>query len=169
MPYDFSGGQIMIWTASQKNIRWWYISSVPHHHQAVQTSVFGELQRTTNKNSARMQSTASKTTSTSTTPSSQFHLYCKPLYWWTSSANFSKGGFRLTKWISNSWNVIKFIPMSERAGSVKDLLLDQLPIKRALGVRWNVESDTFGFKISMKDRPRQDEESYPWSAPCTIR
>ena len=81
----------------------------------------------------------------------------------------SKGGFRLNKWISNSRNVIKSIPMSERAGSVKDLLLDQLPIKRALGVRWNVESDTFGFKISMKDRPRQDEESYPWSAPCTIR
>ena len=24
---------------------------------------------------------------------------------------------------------------------------------RALGIRWNVESDTFGFKISMKDKP----------------
>ena len=36
---------------------------------------------------------------------------------------------------------------------MKDLLLDQLPIERTLGVRWNVESDTFGFKISVKDRP----------------
>ena len=81
----------------------------------------------------------------------------------------SKGGFCLTKWISNLQNIIKFIPISKRVGSVKDLLLDQLPIERALGVRWNVESDTFGFKMSMKDRPRQDEESYPWSAPCTIR
>ena len=62
----------------------------------------------------------------------------------------SKGGFRLTKWISNSRKVIDSIPLSERAGSVKDLLLDQLPIERALGVRWDVESDTFGFKI--KDR-----------------
>ena len=65
----------------------------------------------------------------------------------------SKGGFCLTKWISNLQNIIKFIPMSKRVGSVKDLLLDQLPIERALGVRWNVESDTFGFKISVKDRP----------------
>ena len=65
----------------------------------------------------------------------------------------SKGGFRLTKWISNSRKVIDSIPLSERAGSVKDLLLDQLPIERALGVRWDVESDTFGFKISVKDRP----------------
>lgn len=31
----------------------------------------------------------------------------------------SKRGFRLTKWISNSRNVIKYIAMSERAGSVK--------------------------------------------------
>lgn len=65
----------------------------------------------------------------------------------------SKGGFRLTKWISNSRQVIDSIPMSERAGSVKGLLLDQLPIERALGVRWDVETDTFGFKISVKDRP----------------
>ena len=65
----------------------------------------------------------------------------------------SKGGFRLTKWISNSRKVIDSIPTSERAGSVKDLLLDQLPIERALGVRWDVESDTFGFKISVKDKP----------------
>ena len=64
----------------------------------------------------------------------------------------SKGGFRLTKWISNSRKVIDSIPLSERAASVKDLL-DQLPIERALGVRWDVESDTFGFKISVKDRP----------------
>ena len=35
---------------------------------------------------------------------------------------------------------------------MKDLL-DQLPIEWALGVRWNVGSDTFGFKISVKDRP----------------
>ena len=65
----------------------------------------------------------------------------------------SKGGFRLTKWIFNSRKVIDSIPTSERAGSVKDLLLDQLPIERALGVRWDVESDTFGFKISVKDSP----------------
>ena len=65
----------------------------------------------------------------------------------------SKGGFRLTKWISNSLRVIESVPISERAVSVKDHLLDQLPIERALAVRWDVESDTFGFKITLRDRP----------------
>lgn len=36
---------------------------------------------------------------------------------------------------------------------MKDPLLDQLPIERALGVRWDVEFNTFGFKRSVKDRP----------------
>lgn len=49
-------------------------------------------------------------------------------------------------------NVIDSISMSERAGSIKNLL-DQLPIEQALGVRWDVESDTFDFKIRVKDRP----------------
>ena len=43
--------------------------------------------------------------------------------------------------------------MSERARSVKDLRLDQLPIERAWGVRWDVESDTFDGKMSVKDKP----------------
>lgn len=43
--------------------------------------------------------------------------------------------------------------MSERARSVKDLRLDQLPIERAWGVRWDVESDTFGIEMSVKDKP----------------
>jgi len=54
----------------------------------------------------------------------------------------SKGGFHLTKWISNSQKVIDSIPLSERVESVKDLLLDQLRIERALGLRWYVGSDT---------------------------
>ena len=37
--------------------------------------------------------------------------------------------------------------------SVKDHLLDQLPMERALGVRWDVKSNTFVFKITLKDRP----------------
>ena len=65
----------------------------------------------------------------------------------------SKGEFRLTKWISNSRRVIESVPISERALSVKDHLLDQLPIERALGVRWDVGSDALGFKITLKDRP----------------
>ena len=36
---------------------------------------------------------------------------------------------------------------------MKDLLLNQLPCQRALGIRWDFETDTFGFKISLKDKP----------------
>ena len=47
----------------------------------------------------------------------------------------SKGGFRLTKWISNSRRVIESVPESERATSVKDLDLEHLPTERALGIQ----------------------------------
>lgn len=47
----------------------------------------------------------------------------------------AKGGFRLTKWISNSCQVIESVPKSERAGSVKELDFDHLPVERALGIQ----------------------------------
>lgn len=67
----------------------------------------------------------------------------------------AKGGFHLTKWISNSRAVLAAIPEEERAREVKDLDLDQdvLPVERALGVRWCVQSDTFKFSITFQDRP----------------
>lgn len=64
-----------------------------------------------------------------------------------------KGGFRLTKWLSNSRKVLESMPESERAKSVKDLDFDQSLIERALGVKWHVASDTFRFSIVVKDRP----------------
>ena len=63
------------------------------------------------------------------------------------------GGFRLTKWVSNSRDVIESVPTTERAGSVKELDLDNLPIERALGLHWDVQPDVFRFKIVVKDRP----------------
>ena len=65
----------------------------------------------------------------------------------------SRGGFKLTKWLSNSRKVIESVPESERAALVKNLDFDQLPVERALGVQWNVSSDKFGFRIVIKDRP----------------
>ncbi|XP_044180257.1 uncharacterized protein LOC122961557 [Acropora millepora] len=59
----------------------------------------------------------------------------------------AKGAFRLTKWISNAYDVIQSVPVSERAGSVKELDLENLPIERALGILWDVQSDRFRFKI----------------------
>ena len=63
----------------------------------------------------------------------------------------SKGGFHLTKWISNCREVLEFIPASERAPSVMTLDFEDLPIDRALGTQWNVEKDTLSFRVSEKE------------------
>ena len=67
----------------------------------------------------------------------------------------ARGGFRLTKWISNSRRVLDAIPEAEGAKEVKnlDLTKEDLPVERALGVRWCIETDTFGFKIDLKHSP----------------
>ena len=67
----------------------------------------------------------------------------------------SRGGFRLTKWISNSKKVMDSVPESEKAPSVKNLDLSEnvTLTERALGVQWNVHTDTFGFKIVDKKKP----------------
>ncbi|KAL9984440.1 hypothetical protein ACROYT_G006731 [Oculina patagonica] len=59
----------------------------------------------------------------------------------------SRGGFRLTKWISNDRNVLATVPVSERAASVVDLDLGDLPVERTLGVQWVMETDDFKFRI----------------------
>ena len=67
----------------------------------------------------------------------------------------AKGGCRLTKFICNRRSVLESIPEEERSKDVKtlDLNYDELPIERALGVQWCVESDTFRFRITIKDKP----------------
>ena len=66
-----------------------------------------------------------------------------------------RGGFNLTKWISNDREVLESIPVEARAKDVKDLDLDNdvLPAEKALGVSWFVETDTFGFKVNIKEKP----------------
>ena len=64
-----------------------------------------------------------------------------------------EGGFRLTKWLSNSREVMSSIPDAERAKSVVDLDLDELPMERALGMSWNVEKDCFQFTSVIKEKP----------------
>ncbi|XP_055004477.1 uncharacterized protein LOC129407441 [Boleophthalmus pectinirostris] len=67
----------------------------------------------------------------------------------------AKGGFRKTKWSSNSRKLLNTIPASERAHGFQDLDLDQdyLPLERALGIQWCAETDKFKFKINIKERP----------------
>ncbi|XP_038055961.1 uncharacterized protein LOC119727951 [Patiria miniata] len=66
-----------------------------------------------------------------------------------------RGGLRLHKFVSNSREVMEAVSPQDRAKGIKDLDLrhDSLPIERALGVHWCIESDTFQFRIILKDQP----------------
>ncbi|KAL2102335.1 hypothetical protein ACEWY4_001503 [Coilia grayii] len=66
------------------------------------------------------------------------------------------GGFRLTKWVSNSASVLASIPEEDRAlKDITDVNLEksEVPLERALGVQWNISSDTLCFKVSLKQQP----------------
>ena len=67
----------------------------------------------------------------------------------------SSGGFKLTKFISNSRRFLETILIEDHAKGLKDLDLkfDSLPIERALHMLWNVENDTLEFKITLVDKP----------------
>lgn len=64
------------------------------------------------------------------------------------------GGFRLSQCSSNSRSVLASIPTDERAKEVKDLDLDKdaLPVERVLGMRWDLETDTFFFAAVPKQK-----------------
>ena len=53
-----------------------------------------------------------------------------------------EGGFCLTKFASNNRDVLQSISPELRANPLLDLDPDQLPLERALGVYWDVQSDT---------------------------
>ncbi len=65
------------------------------------------------------------------------------------------GGFRLTKWLSNSKEVMKSIPPDDWAKSLHEVNLDQedLPFERTLGVLWDVERDCFTFDVKSVGKP----------------
>ena len=67
----------------------------------------------------------------------------------------SRGGLNLHKFISNSKEVNEAIPKDQRASVIRDLDVtrDLLPIEKALGIQWYVESDQLQFRVVLKDRP----------------
>ena len=62
---------------------------------------------------------------------------------------------RLHKFGSNSKEVLRALPPEDRAKTLKILGLrhDILPVQRSLGTLWCMETDTFGFRIELKDKP----------------
>jgi hypothetical protein len=67
----------------------------------------------------------------------------------------TRGGLRLHKFVSNSKEVIETIPADDRATGIKklDLKNDNLPIERALGVEWCIESDSFQLRVTLQNKP----------------
>lgn len=66
-----------------------------------------------------------------------------------------RGGFTLTQWISNSREVLQAIPEDFQSKNLHELDLDRdkLPLDRALGLQWCIETDTFKFKLKLKEKP----------------
>ena len=62
---------------------------------------------------------------------------------------------RLHKVVSNMPAVIEAFPADDRAKDIRDLDLrnDTLPVQRSLGVHWDLEHDSFTFKVSLPDKP----------------
>ncbi|XP_073713971.1 uncharacterized protein [Misgurnus anguillicaudatus] len=62
---------------------------------------------------------------------------------------------KLHKITSNNHKVMEAFPADERVKDLKDLdlRLDDLPLQRSLGVLWNLETDSFTFKVSQEERP----------------
>lgn len=64
---------------------------------------------------------------------------------------FSRGDFQLTKWSSNSSEVLRAIPESLRLSHSVDLSKD--PTLKVLGLRWFPDEDYFAFQVNPDDRP----------------
>ena len=66
----------------------------------------------------------------------------------------SRGGFRLTKFTSNSKSVLSTVPPKERSTPDLNLDLHELPVERAFGVRWFVETNELAFEIRNLNLPK---------------
>ena len=64
-----------------------------------------------------------------------------------------KGGFHLTKWISNSQEVIESVEPDERAKVVAKVDIGDASTERVLGMRWNVQTDHFEFNVRIPEKP----------------
>ena len=61
----------------------------------------------------------------------------------------AKAGFHLHKWLSNSVEVLRSVPESERSSKLHNLSGDQLPVERTLGAYWDAEADAFSYKVEI--------------------
>ena len=72
-----------------------------------------------------------------------------------TQAKLATANLKLHKVVSNSVEVMEAFPAEDRGKGVRDLDLrhDSLPAQRSLGVYWNLEEDTFTFKVCLPEKP----------------
>lgn len=73
----------------------------------------------------------------------------------TKQALLEEGGLRLHKFVSNSSDVMSHFPTEDLAKDLMslDLIKDNLPIQRSLGLSWNLRTDSFTFRLSLDEKP----------------
>ena len=67
----------------------------------------------------------------------------------------SRGGFRITKFLSNNKQVLDSIPPEDHAAAIDDL---QLPTHKTLGAFWNAETDQLEVKSTSRKNSAQGTE-----------
>ena len=71
-----------------------------------------------------------------------------------SRAICAKGHLRLHKFTSNSKSVMKSIPNTERQeAKSQEMYFDDDNLERVLGLQWCTETDTFQFKLRLREKP----------------
>lgn len=67
-----------------------------------------------------------------------------------------RGGFTLSKWISNNHTVLLSVTEERRANKMMELDLDadQFLTERALGLQWCIGTDMFQFRTSVREQPQ---------------
>ena len=66
-----------------------------------------------------------------------------------------KGGFHLTKFVSNDREISKSLSQNDLSANCQsvNLDLDKIPLERALGMLWNPDNDTIKVKAIIKSFP----------------
>ena len=62
-------------------------------------------------------------------------------------------GFRLTKWMPNSAEILHSLPTSEISTNIISLDLNTATVERALGIIWNINQDTLTFNPITRKYP----------------
>lgn len=72
-----------------------------------------------------------------------------------TQASLAESNLKLHKIASNSITVMQAFKPEDLAAGLRDLGLDkeELPVQRSLGLCWNIDSDTFTFKVAVNDKP----------------